>query len=125
MAEVIDLRGRKAKEQKKLKARARRRAAAVASAMSCGMCPHRCAHCGMPIEEPAPPSADVPFPFCLACFQEYQAYQRLEKGQTKPEAFWHTDQWAEMWRCWLKHMEAMEAFRRSPAFLHLMQESQD
>jgi hypothetical protein len=126
MAEVIDLRQRDSKERRVRQARARRRAQAVASALSCGLCPRRCAHCGMAIDEPPLPGRDLgPYPFCAPCLEEYRAFQRWEEGIQEPEAYWHTDQWAEMWRSWLRHMEASDQFRRSAEFLRLMQENQE
>jgi hypothetical protein len=124
MAEVIELNGQKAREQKRRKARARRRAQAVASAMSCGMCPHRCSRCGLSLD--AGPSSDLaPYPFCNACLEEYLAFQRRENGDKHQEAFWHTAQWAKMWRAWLDFMRSTEAFRSSTAFMRLMHEHQD
>ncbi len=121
MAEVIDLQRRKSKERRIAEGRARRRAQAVASSLSCGLCPRRCAHCGMAVEYSAPPPADAPYPFCEVCQEEYEAFRRREQGG-EPEAFWHTDEWAEAWRTWLAHMRAGAAFRSSPAFLKLMEE---
>ena len=89
MAEVIDLKGRKARDRKRLKARAMRRAQAVAGAMSCGMCPHRCARCGMGLED-GPAYGKSPWPMCSACYEEYLAYKRYKEGLEDKEAFWHT-----------------------------------
>ena len=125
MAEVIDLHRLQNQERRANQAKARARAASVAAALSCGLCPRRCAHCGLAIEEPTPPPLDAPYPFCGPCLEEYQAFRRREKGQDRPEAFWHTEQWARMWRGWLEHMRASDDFRRSPEFLRLMEEHQD
>lgn len=125
MAEVIELQPREALERKRRQERARRRSAAVASALACGLCPRRCAHCGLTIEEPRPSPPEAPYPFCQECLEEYQAFRRREGGQTAPEAFWHTDGWAEMWRSWLLYMRAGDEFRRSAVFLRLMEEHQD
>jgi len=124
VAEVIDLKRRKSKERRIAEGRARRRAQAVASSLSCGVCPRRCAHCGLAVEYMVPPPADAPYPFCEVCQEEYEAYRRQEKGGEQ-EAFWHTEEWAEAWRAWLAHMRAGDAFRRSPAFLKLMEEHLD
>ncbi|MBU1274907.1 MAG: hypothetical protein KJ720_05975 [Proteobacteria bacterium] len=124
MAEVIDLKGRKSKERRIAEGRDRRRAQAVASALSCGLCPRRCAHCGQAVEFVAAPPAEMPYPFCEVCQEEYQAFRRLEKGG-EPEAFWHTPQWAGTWRNWLAYMQANQEFRGSPAFLKLMEEHLD
>ncbi len=125
MAEVIELQPREALERKRRQESARRRSAAVASALACGLCPHRCAHCGQTIEEPGAPQPEAPYPFCRECLEEYQAFRRREGGQTSPEAFWHTGEWAAMWRTWLMYMRAGDDFRRSAAFLRLMEERQD
>ncbi len=125
MAEVIELNRRQAKERKIRQGRARRRAQAVASALSCGLCPRRCAHCGLPIEDPPLPPMQAPYPFCQPCQEEYKAFKRWEEGLREQEAYWHTEDWAKMWRLWLEHMKAAEAFRASPEFLKLMQENQD
>ncbi len=125
MAEVIDLERRKSAERRRRKARARRMAQAVASALSCGMCPRRCAHCGLPIDEPGLIPGDAPYPMCSPCLAEYRAYRRREQGDTTREAYWHTEQWENMWRTWLEAMQAGEEFRRSPEFLRLMQEHLD
>lgn len=125
MAEVIDLNGRKHKERKRREARARRRAQAVAMAMSCGMCPRRCVHCGLPIDEPQTPPAEAPYPFCGPCLEEFRAYRRRLEGNVRPEAYWHTEQWVDMWRTWLESMRANEEFRRSAEFLRLMREHQE
>ncbi len=124
MAEVIDLNGRQARKQKRRKARAMRRAQAVAGALSCGMCPHRCARCGVALEGgPAP--GMTPWPMCPACHEEYLAYKRLKEGLEDREAFWHTQQWAEMWRSWLEFMQHTNEFRKSAAFTRLIQEIRD
>lgn len=129
MADVIDLSARGAKEKKKLKARSERRAQAVAAALACGVCPRRCIHCGLPVEEPSAPLPEAPYNFCQPCKEELSAYLRRQKGQgggqMEPEAFWHTDEWAETWRTWLENMKARQAFRSSTAFLKLMNEYQD
>lgn len=122
MAEVIDLKRRRSKEDRIRRARAQRRAQAVASALACGCCPHRCAHCGLPVEEGVQPMPETRFPLCGPCLEEYRAYKRREEGSDQAEAFWHTDQWRAAWRTWLEHMQAKEDFRRSAAFLQLMEE---
>lgn len=71
-----------------------------------------------------PPPVDTPYPFCEVCQEEYEAFRRMEKGG-KPEAFWHTPQWAGTWRTWLAYMQASQEFRGSPAFLKLMEEHLD
>ncbi|MCB2186465.1 MAG: hypothetical protein KQJ78_08615 [Deltaproteobacteria bacterium] len=125
MAEVIDISQRQAKENKKRDARARRKAQAVAAALSCGMCPRRCAYCGLPVESYTPPPAEAPYPFCDPCLEEYRAFARQEAGGGGPEAFWHTEEWARMWHNWLAYMKASESFRRSAAFQRLMEEFSD
>lgn len=75
----------------------------------------------MPIEYAVPPPKEAPYPFCEACLDEYQAFKRLEDGHA-PEAFWHTEEWAEAWRSWLKYMRAKDQFRQSPVFLRLIEE---
>lgn len=125
MAEVIDLKRRRTKDKRIAEGRARRRAQAVASALSCGACPRRCAHCGLPVEQMMPPPVDAPFPFCEVCQDEYEAYRRRERGSAEKEAFWHNDEWAETWRAWLAHMKAGAKFRKTPAFLKLMEEHLD
>jgi hypothetical protein len=125
MAEVIELQPREALERKRHRESARRRAAAVASALACGLCPRRCAHCGQTIEEQRPSPPEAPYPFCVECLEEYQAFRRREEGRATPEAFWHNDAWTEMWRSWLAHMKASDRFRGSAAFLRLMEEHRD
>jgi len=126
MAEVIDISRLKAKERKKDQARARRRAQAVASALACGFCPRRCAHCGVPLETPLPAPPEAPYPFCEPCLEEYRAYVRHLRDEEQPDpVFWHNEQWAQMWRCWLAYMEANRNFRASPAFLRLMEEQDE
>lgn len=125
MAEVIDLNPFEARERKRLKEDAKKRAAAVAGALSCGLCPRRCVHCGQAIETPQPPPMDAPYPFCSECLQELLAFKRREKGGQLQEAFWHTEEWAGMWRNWLAYMKASDDFRRSAAFLRLMQLNDD
>ena len=125
MAEIIDLHRRAGAQQKQQEAQARRRAGAVAAALSCGLCPRRCAHCGLAIEDPPIASSPAPYPFCVPCLEEYQAFFRREQGHGQPEAYWHTAQWSAMWRAWLEHMGANDRFRRSPEFLRLMEEHQD
>ena len=81
MAEVIDLKRRKSKERRIAEGRARRRAQAVASSLSCGMCPRRCAHCGHARGVHGPPAGgDAPYPFCEVCQEEYEAFRRREEG---------------------------------------------
>jgi hypothetical protein len=121
MAEVIELNGRKTRDKKRRKADARRRAQAVASAMSCGICPHRCSRCGLALES-GPASDLAPYPFCEPCHQEYLAYKRRENGDEHQDAFWHTAEWVQMWRTWLEYMRSTDAFRGSAAFMRLVQE---
>ena len=125
VAEVIDIGQKTAKERRRREARAKRKAQAVASALSCGLCPKRCAHCGMTIEYYVPSPPEAPYPFCDVCLEEYRAFARRDKGDTIREAFWHTDQWADMWRSWLHYMKASDGFRKSAAFLKLMQEQEE
>ncbi len=125
MAEVIDLNRLQHRERKANQDKARQRAQSVAAALSCGLCPRRCAHCGLAVEEPLLPPPEAPYPFCGPCLEEYQAFRRHERGQGAPEAFWHTERWASMWRSWLEHMRASDEFRRSPEFLRLMEEHQE
>lgn len=125
MADVIDLKKRQSKKQRIDKGRNRRKAEAVASMLSCGVCPRRCAHCGMAIEHFSPPPLDALYPFCEVCQDEYEAYRRRENGDDCREAFWHTDEWADCWRTWLAQMRASEAFRGSAVFLRLMEEHLD
>ncbi len=120
MAEVIDLHRRKARERRVKKARADRRAQAVAAALSCGICPRRCAFCGLPAMELTPQTLKIPYPFCEACFDEHQAFQNWQEGDQGDGVFWHTKEWAQMWRTWLAAMEAGQGFRSSPAFQKLM-----
>lgn len=124
MAEVIDIARRKGKERRKADARQRRKAQAVASALSCGLCPRRCAMCGQSVEDYLP-LGQAPYPFCEACHEEYLAFKRLEAGDGGDDAYWHNDQWAAMWRNWLSYMEASATFRQSPGFYRLMQEYSD
>jgi len=125
MAEIIDLTHRKGQEEKRLKAGAQERMQAVAGSLACGFCPRRCAHCGLAIEKPQAAAGEAPYPFCPSCLEEYRAYRRREQGAAGQEAYWHNEQWALMWQAWLKHMQAVESFRRTPAFFRLMQEKQD
>lgn len=122
MADIIDLRAREAQDNKRRQARIARRAQAVAASLACGACPRRCMHCGMPLDEPVYPPPQVPYNFCQACLEEYLAFVRGEKGRAKPEAYWHTKEWADTWRTWLANMKANEEFRRSAAFHKLMRE---
>ena len=125
MAEVIDLKRRKAQEKKRRTGQARRRAEAVAAALSCGCCPRRCSHCGLPIEnEMIPEGHTAPYGFCAACMEEYRAYKRQESGGEK-EVYWHTQEWFDMWHAWVEHQEASAKFRSSPMFLKLMQENME
>jgi hypothetical protein len=103
----------------------RRKAQAVAAALACGLCPHRCAYCGLPIEDPVFSLRSAPYPFCDPCREEYLAFLRYQEGITDHVEYWHTEAWAAMWRSWLEHMKAGERFRRSPEFLRLMQENQE
>lgn len=123
MAEVIDLQGRKGKERRIAEGRARRRAEAVASSLSCGMCPRRCAHCGQPAEFVAPPPMDAPYPFCEVCQEEYEAFRRLEKG-VNPRPFGTPPVGHH-----LAHLAGPHAGQSgipgSPAFLKLMEEHLD
>lgn len=126
MAEVIDLKKRKTKQRRQTEGRNKRLAQAVASAMSCGMCPRRCAHCGMALEEAFIAMRErAPYPMCEPCQEEYFAYLRLREGVTEGQAYWHTERWAEMWAAWLRHMESVDKFRRSAQFLRLMEEYPD
>lgn len=125
MAEVIDLNQRQNKQRRKQKARARRRAQAVASALACGLCPRRCAHCGLAIEDPVMSPMEAPYPFCGPCLEEYQAFKRRADGEPQAEAFWHNQAWADAWRTWLEFMRHKEEFRQSAAFLRLMEEHSD
>lgn len=124
MAEVIDLNQIQAQERRRREQGAAKRAAAVASALACGLCPRRCAYCGTTIESPVPSPPEAPYPFCSECLEEYRAFCRQGQGRP-PEAFWHTPEWAQMWRTWLAFMKAGDEFRRSTAFLRLMEEHQD
>ncbi len=119
MAEVIDLRARGARQQKDRAARERARG--VAEALACGMCPHRCAYCGQPLDAAAP-TPSPPFPLCEACREEYLAYTRREAGEAIPEAYWHNPEWAAVWRTWLANLKAREAFRQSAPFQRLLDE---
>jgi len=126
MAEVIDLKNRASRGIKVRRARARRRAQAVASALGCGVCPRRCAYCGMTLDDPVSAPGQGPYPFCPGCDGEYRDFLRWEEGlREEREKYWHTERWAGMWRSWLKHMEASEEFRRSAEFLRLIQEAQE
>lgn len=125
MAEVIDLKNRRSQEQKRLRESATRRVRAVAGALACGLCPRRCSYCGLAIENPLAVAKEAPYPFCESCWEEYRAFKRREQNTGGQEAFWHNEQWGRMWRAWLGQMEAAEDFRRTPAFMKLMQEHQD
>jgi hypothetical protein len=125
MAEVIDLTHRKDQEERRLKAAAQGRVQAVAGSLACGFCPRRCAYCGLAIPEPQAAAFKAPYPFCPSCLEEYRAFRRREQGTAGQEAFWHNEQWVLMWQAWLRHMQTVEAFRRTPAFSRLMQEGQD
>ncbi len=125
MAKVIELNQRQDQQRRRQRAQARRRAQAVASALACGLCPRRCAHCGLAIEEPVTLPSEAPYPFCGPCLEEYQAFRRRQQGQEQPEAFWHNDAWARSWSTWLEFMRSKEEFRQSAAFLRLMQEHID
>jgi hypothetical protein len=100
---------------------ARRRAQAVASAMSCGMCPHRCSRCGLALD--AGPSSDLaPYPFCNACLEEYLAFQRAKTVTSIRTPFGTPPNGP---RCgapgWII-MRSTDAFSGSAAFMRLMQE---
>ena len=123
MAEVIDLDGKKRQHEKDRREKAKKRAVAVAGALTCGLCPHRCAHCGLPIKDQVNLPAELNFPLCGICLEEYQAYKRKENGEKGREAFWHTEQWFATWRTWLEYMRTSDEFRRSPAFLKLIQDN--
>lgn len=123
MADVIDLsRRNETKQRRRQEGRNRRKAEAVASALSCGMCPRKCAFCGQAIEYPEPPLSKVPYPLCDCCRDEAQAFLRYEEGLIDDNTFWQTEQWAHLWRSWLAHMDALGRFRNSREFLKLMQE---
>jgi len=97
----------------------------VADSLACGFCPRRCAYCGLAVKEPMAAAGDSPYPFCPSCLEEYRAYRRREQDAAGQEAYWHNEQWFLMWQAWLRHMQAVEAFRRTPVFFRLMQEKQD
>lgn len=63
MAKVIELNQRQDQQRRRQRAQARRRAQAVASALACGLCPRRCAHCGLAIEDPVTAPSEAPYPF--------------------------------------------------------------
>ena len=121
MAEVIDLSQRLIREKRRRQAQERRRAEAVAEAMACGLCPHRCSHCGAVIDEYVLPLPEAPYPLCPTCTDELRAYLEYKRGEGSREAFWHNEQWERMWESWLAYMKAAQEFRRSPAFMRLMQ----
>lgn len=124
MAEIIDLAKRKTKQSKRKEGRLKRTAQAVAAALSCGICPRRCAHCGLALEEVFIAMREkAPYPMCDPCQQEYFSYMRYREGIKQDQPFWHTEEWAEMWEAWLHHMESIDKFRRTAQFLRLMEEN--
>lgn len=120
MGEIIDLswavrrdRGRRPKDVEP--------ASAMISERMAEGCPFRCARCGQIRESDSVLLS--PYPLCFTCNREYHAYVRREADEAAPwEAFWHNEQWLQMWRNWLKYRQSMDDYHKSREFALLFNE---
>jgi hypothetical protein len=82
--------------------------------------------CGSHLERAdssCPPILSVEdFNLCPSCQSEFDDYLRFSQGGERAHAFWHNNEWRELWSAWLNYQKAIRNFRRSPEFEDLVEE---
>ncbi len=126
MAEIIDFRQKSESVRKindnylrKIKIESLRRY------FQCMRCAFRCARCGSQLSDEDRHVSDpynAPYIFCKVCYDEYQEYRRIKRGEGASGYYWRNEEWMKVWENWLKYQKSMEQYRRSPEFLRLIDE---
>ena len=124
MAEIIELERRrqlsKADEEEKLR---EEKIQILRRIIHCSRCSLKCARCGTHIEEgERPKQSEAPFPLCLGCQEEYEAYLTRKRGEPPGTRYWQNEAWMDVWRTWLRHQRAIDGYRSSSEFIRLLQE---
>ncbi|NQU14571.1 MAG: hypothetical protein HQ561_10500 [Desulfobacteraceae bacterium] len=130
MKKVIDFTDRL--EEKRLRRQVethRHKSETVQRVVQCGSCQFRCAMCGHHMKETE--SSCIPVPshsdcnLCQVCRAEYEDFLKMSKRKKGSGAFWHNEQWRNLWTAWLDYQEAMGEFRNSDEFRRLIGELED
>ena len=124
MAEIIELERRrqlsKADEEEKLR---EEKIQILRRIIHCSRCSLKCARCGTHIEEgERPKQSEAPFPLCLGCQEEYEAYLTRKRGEPPGTRYWQNEAWMDVWRTWIRHQRAIDKYRNSGEFIRLLQE---
>jgi hypothetical protein len=91
--------------------------------LQCARCQLKCSRCGAQIEESDERHHSVlSHPLCSGCGEEYEAYQKLSRGELAVGHYWHNQEWMEVWRTWLEHQKSLEYYRNSKEFIKLLHE---
>ena len=99
---------------------------AIQRVLQCSACQYKCAMCNRHIDrsDPSshPASSPTEFILCESCQSEFEAFRKAsQEGPREPDVFWHTQEWIDLWRCWLKFQHAIDSFRNSFDFNKIAQ----
>jgi hypothetical protein len=124
VAEIIELERRrqlsKADEEEKLR---EEKIQILRRIIHCSRCSLKCARCGTHIEEgERAHQTETPFPLCVGCHEEYEAYLTRKGGDASEARYWQNEAWMDVWRTWLRHQRAIDRYRSSSEFIRLLQE---
>jgi len=124
VAEIIELERRrqlsKADEEEKLR---EEKIQILRRIIHCSRCSLKCARCGTHIEDGERANqSETPFPLCVGCQEEYEAYLTRKGGEPSGARYWQNEAWMDVWRTWLRHQRAIDSYRSSSEFIRLLQE---
>ena len=125
MADIIQF-GKKAEGLKSERETAlrQRKIDALKKIFQCTRCMMKCAKCGAQIDSQPEESTKFasPYPFCKSCREEYEEYRQRTAGGPASACYWHNDTWMKVWESWIDHQKALDNYRKSKEFLHLLEE---
>ncbi|MGQ9857971.1 MAG: hypothetical protein ACUVS3_04680 [Thermodesulfobacteriota bacterium] len=125
MAEVIDLKAKKKRDQDKKAALERaRKMEAVLQMFQCSRCSVKCMKCGSQLQM-SPPQESGPglaYRFCESCKEEYLEFLERLHGRGDPTFYWYNREWMDVWKAWMHYQDALGRYQLSEEFRRLIDE---
>ncbi len=124
MSNIIDLEKRLQKEQKKkAKVDKAKKLEFIRKFLQCKRCLARCSMCGVQFDpQEMYKRFQGPYRFCTTCQEEYDEYLRVKESGAETTAYYHNQEWLDIWDYWLKYQEALRHYTESPEFIELLRE---
>jgi hypothetical protein len=126
MDKIVSLKDRIEHKQKRIqRERYRGKIGTLKKIIQCSSCQHKCAMCGLQIDEgrsPTVPHPPIGMMLCECCRDEFEDFLSSTRGKKRNDIFWHNQEWKKMWSAWLNYRKAINEFTDSPEFRLLLEE---